>query len=161
MADFAGIATDRIGVSIDGCGLPTFQVPLGSLALAFARLTDPERASAMRLMDCARKYPEMIGGDNRICTDLPRATRGRVFGKVGGEGVYGISLFESGWGVAIKIEDGSLRALGPTVTEILKRLGVLGHEELDQLKAYHEPEVTNYRREVVGRVRAVLDLKRA
>ncbi|MBW2058027.1 MAG: asparaginase [Deltaproteobacteria bacterium] len=158
---FAGVPEERIPVSIDGCGLPTFQVPLRNLAWAFARLTGTEDPAVLRIMECARRYPEMIAGENRICTDLIRVSRGRVFGKVGGEAVYGISLFEKGWGVAIKIEDGSLRAMPPVVVETLAKLGVLGQEELNELEQYHHPRVTNHRGEIVGEVRPTFDLTKA
>lgn len=158
VSDFAGVPRGEIERCTDGCGLPTFKIPLKNLALAFAKLTDTEAPFMLRLMACARKHPEMIAGDNRICTDLIKATNGRVFGKVGTEGVYGISLFEQGWGVGIKIEDGSLRALGPTVVEVLKRLGVITEEELRLLGTYHHPEVVNYCKKVVGGIRPTLNL---
>ncbi len=113
----------------------------------------------MRLMECARKHPEMIGGEGRICTDLIKVTKGRVFGKIGAEGVYGISLFEKEWGIGIKVEDGSLRGLTPTVVEVLRKLDAITERELDLLKTYHQPEVVNYRKEVVGKVRPTFDLR--
>lgn len=159
ISDFTGVPPDQIRISVDGCGLPTYQVPLRNLALSFARLADTRSPTISRLMNCARQHPEMIAGENRICTDLIKATRGRVFGKIGGEAAYGVSLFERGWGIGIKIEDGGLRGLGPTVVEVLKTLGLLTGEELECLETYHHPEVINYRKEVVGTVRPVLDLK--
>jgi len=161
LSEFVGIPPGEIHVSIDGCGLPTFQVPLRNLALAFAKLTDPKDSSVSRLMRCASRYPEMIAGENRICTDLIRVTCGKVFGKIGGEAVYGMSLFENGWGIGIKIEDGSLRGLPPTVVETLRALDILSDKELSLLETYHHPKVLNYRKEIVGKVRPVLDLLKA
>ena len=158
VAEFVEVPQAEIQISIDGCGLPTFQVPLRNLALSFAKLTDLSDSSVSRLMGCASRYPEMIAGENRICTDLIRATDGRVFGKVGGEAVYGMSFFEKGWGIGIKVEDGSLRGLTPTVVEVLRTLGVLAEKELDLLETYHYPNVLNYRKEVVGKVRPTFDL---
>lgn len=158
VSDFTGVSRGRIRICIDGCGLPTFQVPLRNLALSFARMTRKKGSSISRLMDCARKYPEMIAGENRICTDLIKTTHGKVFGKIGGEAVYGISLFEKGWGIGIKIEDGSLRGLTPSVIEVLGKLAVLTETELSFLDAYHHPKVINYRKEAVGRVRPAFDL---
>lgn len=156
----AEVPSKEIQTSVDGCGLPTFQVPLRNLALSFARLAGLRIPSASRLMDCARRYPEMIAGEDRICTDLIQATRGGVFGKIGGEGVYGVCLLEREWGIAIKIEDGSLRGVAPTVVEVLKRLGVLSVEELRALKRYQCPEIVNYCKEIVGKIRPVVDLRK-
>jgi L-asparaginase II len=155
-----GVPEDHIPISTDGCGLPTFQVPLRNLALSFARLSDSEDSHVSRLMDCARRHPWMVAGDDRICTDLLEVTRGRVFGKIGGEAVYGMCVFEQGWGIGIKIEDGNLRGLMPVVVEVLKKLDILAEEELTALERYHYPKVTNYRREVVGRVEPTFDLQR-
>jgi len=159
VSEFAGVPREQIQISVDGCGLPTFQIPLKHLARSFARLTGRAGFSVTRLMECACKYPELVAGENRICTDLIKATRGRVFGKIGGEAVYGMSLFEQGWGIGIKIEDGSLRGLTPTVVEVLRSLGVLTREELSLLKTYHYPQISNYRKETVGRVRPTFELR--
>ena len=70
-------------------------------------------------MDAALSHPEMIAGDERVCTDVMRALGKKVFAKTGAEGGYALSLMEKGWGVAIKIEDGSGRALSPAVVETL------------------------------------------
>jgi L-asparaginase II len=160
VSEFTGVKANQIQISTDGCGLPTFQVPLKNLALSFARLTVRDESGISRLMACACQYPEMVAGENRICTDLIRTTRGRVFGKIGGEAVYGISLFERGLGIGIKIEDGSLRGLTPTVVEVLRALGVLTNAEISHLKTYHYPRVINYRKEVVGKVRPIFDILR-
>jgi L-asparaginase II len=98
-------------------------------------------------------------GEDRICADLIRATRGKAFGKIGGEGVYGVCLFEQRWGMAVKIEDGSLRGVAPTVVEVLKKLGILSDEELGMLKRYQFRKVVNYRKEIVGQIRPVVGLK--
>lgn len=159
VSEFAGVPREQIQISVDGCGLPTFQIPLRNLARSFARLTGRAGLSVTRLMECACKHPELVAGENRICTDLIKATRGRVFGKIGGEAVYGMSLFKKGWGIGIKIEDGSLRGLTPTVVEVLQILGVLTGEELSLLKTYHYPQIPNYRKETVGRVRPTFELR--
>ena len=53
------------------------------------------------------------------------ALPGKVFAKSGAEGGYGLGLTGGGLGVAFKIEDGSQRALNPTVMAILEQLEVL------------------------------------
>jgi L-asparaginase II len=156
---FTEVPRVDIQTSVDGCGLPTFQIPLFNLALSFAKLTDENDSSIFRLIECARKHPEMIAGEKRICTDLIRVTNGRIFGKIGAEGVYGISFFENRWGIGLKIEDGGFRALAPTIIEVLKRLGAITKEQLRLLETYHHPTVLNYRKEVVGEIRPNFDLR--
>jgi L-asparaginase II len=73
-------------------------------------------------------------------------------------GGYALSLLEKGWGVAIKIEDGSGRALSPAVVETLSQLGIAGGDELKRLQPYHRTPLYNHRKEVVGEVKACFHL---
>lgn len=167
---------------IDGCSAPTFGVPLGSLALAFARLVgragenhpgsqnkfqmSPGLARAAKLIVAAMQaHPEMIGGTaRRLDTDLLRAARGKLICKVGAEAVYSIGVlpceqFPRGLGIAIKMEDGSYRGLGPAVIETLVQLGMLDPEQQAELAAYHKPVIKNRRGLGVGEIRPVFKLE--
>jgi L-asparaginase II len=84
---------------------------------------------------------------------------GKLFAKSGAEGGYGLSLTEGGLGVAFKIEDGSQRALNPTVVAILDQMGTLTAAAAEALAAFKEPPILNHRKEEVGRIRPVLALQ--
>jgi L-asparaginase II len=73
-------------------------------------------------------------------------------------GVLPSELFPRGAGIAIKIEDGSNRGLGPTVVEALKQLRILDEAEVAQLATYHRTIVQNRRGINVGDVRAAFEL---
>jgi len=167
MADLDG----EIPAAIDGCSAPTYGVPLRSLALAFARLVNPDSvpldkeiaAASTRIVRAMIAHPEMVGGTKRFDSDLLRAARGKLVCKIGAEAVYGIGVLPSeryprGLGIALKIEDGSYRGLGPTVIETLAQLGVLTEAEQAGLATYHRPDVDNHRGLIVGDVRAAFDL---
>ena len=57
---------------IDGCGIPVIGMPLGNLALAFARLTDPRDQPEARQATCERicaamaAEPFMVAGSGQI-----------------------------------------------------------------------------------------------
>ena len=167
MADLEG----DIPTAIDGCSAPTFGVALRSLALAFARLANPQAASldaevavaSTRIVHAMIAHPEMVGGTKRFDSDLMRIARGKLVCKIGAEAVYGIGViacerYPRGLGIALKIEDGSYRGLGPTVIETLGQLGVLTESEQAELAAYYRPDVDNRLGLKVGEVRAVFDL---
>jgi L-asparaginase II len=166
-ARFAAV-DEVLPTAIDGCSAPTFGVPLVSIATAFARLASGEDAEAgaasRRVVEAMIAHPEMIGGTKgRFDTDLLRAARGKLVCKVGAEAAYGVGVlpcekFPRGLGIAVKIEDGSYRGLGPAVVETLARLGVLDETELSTLAGYYRPKLTNRRDTVVGEVRAVFDI---
>ena len=109
-------------------------------------------------MTAACTHPEMVAGDERICTDIMRLAGKSVFAKTGAEGGYALTLFDKGWGAALKIEDGNQRALGPAVIELLQQLGALSTAALAQLKNYHHPAILNHRKEQVGELRPVFRL---
>ncbi len=160
-----------IKIGIDGCGVPVFAVPLKNLAWAYAKMAvspDPSRQglpleemSLHRVMKAALDHPEMIAGDQRICTDIMRAVPGKVFAKTGAEGSYGLSLMGQGIGIGIKIEDGSNRGLHPAVVEVLRQMKCLDEKALASLKPYGPvTPIRNHRKDLVGEIASVFKLNR-
>ena len=68
------------------------------------------------------RNPEYVAGSERMCTDLMRVARGRIFAKVGAEGVYCAGVPGAELGIALKVEDGSARAVAPAILAILRQL---------------------------------------
>jgi L-asparaginase II len=167
VAGMCAVDPTAVGVGVDGCGVPVFRVPLRSLARAYARLAAPEadpdlsaerRDAVRRLMAACSKHPEMVAGDDRVCTEAMRAGAGRFFAKTGAEGSYGIAVFRRELGIALKIEDGAARAVDPAAVEVLRQCGALGAEEVNALRRFHRPRVLNHLREEVGEIVPLLDL---
>jgi L-asparaginase II len=168
IVEMTGVEKERVHTAVDGCGVPVFYVPLKNLARAYALLAEPfllqgtELSGAQqvikKLMSAACSHPEMVAGDERICTDIMRLAVKSVFAKTGAEGGYALALFDKGWGAALKIEDGNQRALGPAVIELLQQLGALSDAALAQLNKYHHPAILNHRKEQVGELRPVFRL---
>lgn len=150
-------------VGIDGCSAPNYALPLRSLALGFARLAasaGPRPASdeechdaCKRIVSAMRTYPEMVSGEGRFDLDLARATNGRVFSKAGGEAVECAGIPERGWGIAVKVADGSTRAVGPLMVWVLKELGILDNAGLQALDKYVTPVLKNHRSLDIGTIR--------
>jgi L-asparaginase II len=116
---------------IDGCSAPNFACTVAGLAAAMARMADPSglgraRGDAARALVAAMcAHPLLVAGEGRACTELMRATGGRVALKTGAEGVYVAILPARGLGVALKVEDGATRASESAITALLSRLGAL------------------------------------
>ena len=161
---------ENLPTAIDGCSAPTFAVPLRSLAVAFARLVNSSSdrsapaVTAQRIVSAMINHPEMVGGTKgRFDTDLLRASHGKLICKIGAEAAYAVGVlpcdqFPRGAGIALKMEDGSYRGLGPTVVETLAQLGVLNEEEVGELARYHRPVVDNLRGLNVGEIRAIFEI---
>jgi L-asparaginase II len=121
----AALATDNCGV--DGCSIPTYAMPLKSLAHGFAKMAtgtglDPARAdAARRLIEACMAEPFYVAGTKRACTRLMQTAPGRIFAKTGAEGVFCAAIPEKGIAIALKCEDGTTRAAESMVAATLAR----------------------------------------
>ncbi len=144
---------------IDGCSIPTFKIPLTSLAVAYAKFGVGEDASPLRsksmirLRDACLKHPEMVAGNNRVCTQLMQTLGNRAFVKVGAEGVYTMSLPELGLGVAMKSRDGSFRAVEVAVSQLACDLLKLDETDREKMKLLTNPVLKNWNGIEVGSAR--------
>src|SRR5207244_1259335 len=139
MAAFHHLPEGAIAVGVDGCGVPTFAMPLASIARAFATLAAPPPGpygeAAGRVLDAMVAHPFMVAGTGRLCTDLMGLASGRVAAKIGAEGLLCLALRERGWGVAIKVEDGNPRGLACIAAALLAQLGILDEAAIARFAA--------------------------
>lgn len=144
------------GYGIDGCSAPNWSVSLeglGRAMAAFASAGSDRRGLAMRRMvDAMCAHPEMIAGENRFCTILTRAMRGRAVVKAGAEAVMVAILPEQGLGIALKVTDGAGRASEAAMTALLVRLGVLNAAD-PAVARYLAGPIRNWRGLVTGELR--------
>ncbi|WP_249999487.1 asparaginase [Actinoplanes sp. M2I2] len=121
VADLAGERIAAVGV--DGCGAPVLALSLTGLARAFERLVAAEPGShERRVADQMRAHPELVAGTGADDTVLMGAVPG-LLAKGGAEGVVAVAVPGRG-AVAIKIDDGGMRARTPVLLDELRRLGV-------------------------------------
>ncbi len=144
----------------DGCSIPTLAIPLGNLALAFARFADPgdevppRRAEAIaRISRAITAAPQMIAGTGRYCSTVIRATQGRALVKTGAEGVFCGAVPSLGLGIALKCEDGATRAAEIMMTALLMRLGVLDDAIARSIDRGLREPILNRNGRTVGEVR--------
>jgi L-asparaginase II len=118
-------------VGVDGCGAPVFAISLTGLARAFLRIVSAEPGTPERAVaDAMRAHPELVSGTGAEDARLMRGVPG-LLSKGGAEGVVAVALPGIG-AVALKIDDGAMRARLPVLVAALRRLGVDG-PELDGL----------------------------
>jgi L-asparaginase II len=127
MQDLTGAPLGHDNCGTDGCSIPTYAVPLKSLAHGFARMVTgegigPARAAASkRIIDACMAEPFYVAGTGRSCTRLMQAAPGRIFAKTGAEGVFCAAIPEQGLAIALKCEDGASRAADAMVAGVLAR----------------------------------------
>lgn len=174
-----------IPTGLDGCGAPTFWLPLMAIARGFCQLANPTGVSDVRAEACRKilaavaEEPVCLAGERRFCTALVRAQNGGAlpggaFAKNGAEGVYAVALapdpartrWPGALGIAVKIDDGSERGYQPVVVDVLRRLGAFGAPGAIEASAGEVPAaleswwripVGNTQKRIVGEVAAVCE----
>lgn len=151
------------GFGIDGCSAPNFATTLEGMARAMAFFATAQegqgvRASAAaRLRDAMVAYPELVAGEGRACTELMRAMDGRVALKTGAEAFFVAIIPEKGWGVALKVADGSTRGAECAIASILVKHGLLDAEHPATLKR-RNTVIRNWRGIETGMIRPAAGL---
>lgn len=152
---WTGVAAEEASRAVDGCGVPCFAAPLKRAAAAAARLSEAagRPGPVRRIVTAMTRRPFMVAGAKRLCTRLMEEEGGRLFAKVGAEGVYLAGDLERSLGVALKVEDGAWRAAAPALLSVLDQAGLLSDRARSALAEFASPPVTNTLGDVVGRLR--------
>ncbi|MGD9519709.1 MAG: asparaginase [Armatimonadota bacterium] len=159
VALFCSLPEAEVVIGVDGCGVPTFGVPLRAAATAYARLASgvglPEEAAAAtrRVREAVWQAPHMISAPGAFNSELLATCRGRLIAKGGAEGLFCAGETASAEGLAMKTEDGLGRGLVEAVTAALAvRWPSLPCEAFER---WRTTRVTNCRGEHVGNVTPV------
>ena len=161
ISDFTEIPENEIAIGIDGCCVPNFAVPISAMAKSFINLISPAKlhesiqSATNRVVAAMIKYPELIGGSERLDTRLMQAAPGKIISKVGAEGVWlcgalPCERWPTGLGIALKIADGDDHRARPAVAvKILRQLEILSDSDLPELSPM---PIKNRRGDIVGKV---------
>ena len=157
VAECCGVAPGSLQLGVDGCSVPVFGLELAAMASGYARLAaamaggGDARALALRRIGRAMvAEPVVVEGTGRLATDLMLAAHGRILAKSGAEGLLLVAEPATARGIAIKCEDGAMRAMGPAAIELLVALGVLRADEAESLAAHRRPVVADAAGHPVG-----------
>ena len=137
LAEITDAAGQAPATGVDHCSVVTFALPLERMADVFSRLG--ERQGAARILRAMRAYPELVGGEGSLDTELMQSHPGWV-AKGGAEGLL-CGITPDGAGFVLKSEDGAFRALGPALASL--------HPELEE---FARVPIENSRGEEVGEV---------
>jgi len=170
LAEMSDYPAEAIRLGADGCGVPVHALPLRNVALAFARLIDPEALAPERQAACRRvtaamaRYPYLVAGSERFDTALLTAGQGRIVCKGGALGYFAAAVVSAdpnrpAVGLALKIEDGSHAPACQAAVEILDQLGLLGEPQRCELASWREAPVRNSLGQTVGVSRPVFRLQ--
>ena len=131
--------------TFDGCGAPLFAISTMGLARAIHKVTISKDQVHQEIMNACRSHPVMMTGEERKEVKLMKQVPG-LFMKDGAEAVEVASLSD-GRTAALKISDGTPRAIQTIAGAILKRWGY---------EVSVDPVNVMAGNNVVGGIRAVL-----
>ena len=157
VAHWSGLATDAIGIAVDGCGVVEFAMPLEHMARAYSRIARASTTDGIprRVVGAMQSRPFLVGGSDRFDSILIEETDGRVVAKIGAEGVHSVAVLDHGIGIAIKVEDGSQRAQFPAILRLLQLLDALPATLPPRLEEFLHRHIRNTRGETVGEIKPV------
>jgi L-asparaginase II len=157
IAEICGVDAARLPVAVDGCSAANPSLPLLAMARGFARFAaaqsgagDARERALARLRHAMLAHPEMVAGTKRFDTALMRVTNGRLVAKAGAEALQCVGVPSLGVGLAVKVIDGTRRAVAPAVVGLLRHLGLLADAEVLALDEFANEPIVNCRARVVG-----------
>ena len=110
-------------IARDGDGLPTVAMSVKELARCYAHLA--KHRDEDWIWESMVRYPDLVGGFNRLDTTVMKSAQGQVIAKEGADGLLGMGIvhpdYPEGLGVVIKIAHG----WNPQATWYVAR-GILG-----------------------------------
>ncbi|HKR98548.1 MAG TPA: asparaginase [Candidatus Dormibacteraeota bacterium] len=147
MGELLGSDLSEAPYGIDGCGLPTYGLPLQTVARAFA--AGQADHAFRRGLDAMAAHPHLVAGTGRFDTALLAAVGDRVASKIGGAAIWAGALRPDGPGIAVKLEAGADPAIPAVALAVLRRLGV----QPDGLETMQRPVLRNWSGDEVGEIR--------
>jgi L-asparaginase II len=154
MGGFAGVDLSRQPHGIDGCGLPTYELPLGALARMLAAATADH--AFQRCQEAMAAHPHLVAGRGRFDTAVLATAGDAVTVKIGGSAVWVAVRRPGGPAMAIKLEAGDATALPAVALAALKALGWIDATAFagSTLGPFVRPAVRNWEGTEVGSVTA-------
>ncbi len=126
------LAGQSPGTAVDGCGVPTFHLPISAMARAYATLAAAMAGDGDALLGRIGRamgaFPELTSGTGRLDLAVVRAATEPISVKIGAEGLFDIALPARRLGVVIKVHSGNSEALAVAVAAVMAEVapGALG-----------------------------------
>jgi len=150
ISDFHRYPKEKIHQAIDGCSAPIFSFPVYNQAVAYKNLVSPSafdeatQKACHTMVNAIVRYPEMIAGQKRYCTDLMRLSEGKLIGKTGADGVYSLGIRTQNYGICIKVDDGKMGPQYHIAQSLIEQLGILEDSANAKLRHYVASENKNF-----------------
>lgn len=142
----------------DGCGIPTYGVPLVKLATAMNFLiknktSDSHKVACLKILTAIKKFPEYVSGHQEFSTQTMQITKGLCLLKTGADGVYTGLIPEKGYSFAVKCVDGNAKATELVCLSLFIKWAGLDPLTTEKLQKLAESDILDSRGHKVGLTR--------
>lgn len=143
--------------SIDGCGIPTYEMTLLEIAKMMSLFLQKEHRLyplTEKIWSACVQHPDCFGGDRSLVTEVMKVAGSDVLIKNGAEGVYFFASKKHEIVVALKVRDGATRASEAAVLALLNHY--LGFD-LNTSYFSEKLSLRNWAKTTIGEIQVVLD----
>ena len=158
LQEYTGL--EDIPMETDGCSAPVPFFTLDTIARLFQTLATEKYSELSRVYKAMVSHPYNIAGNDHFDTKFISALGGNGVTKGGGESVRGVSIQNRGGkdlGIALKVLDGSPRAMPMATMKLLEHLDLLTKKELKGLEEFQTRVRFNCRSKKIGRVEIFIE----
>ncbi len=139
----------------DGCGIPTYGVPLVKLATAMnylikSKISDAHKVASLKILNAIKNFPEFVSGEKEFSTQVMQITKGLCLLKTGADGVYTGLIPEKGYSFAVKCVDGNSKATELVCLSLFIKWAGLNSLDIEKLQKLAESDILDSRGQKVG-----------
>lgn len=144
--------TKKIKIGVDGCGVPTFALPVINIAWLFSNFSQEKNKIYKEIITAMCENPFYAGGKDQIDTLIMEASKGRLLSKVGANGI--IIVAWNGNTLVVKIADGNSQVRSFVAINLLVKLKWLKIADIQNpsLNKILEGKITNHSGKNVGEI---------
>jgi len=140
----------ELNTGLDGCSAPVHALPLYKMGVGFLNLFLNQNYEEIK--KAFQQNPILIGGNERLDTEIIKASSGRLICKTAAGGLCITVNLEKERALVVKILDADMPARSIATIEALKQLKWLSGEELEnnKIKTLYDLDVKNVKNQIVG-----------
>ncbi len=142
--------------ALDGCSAPVPVMPHHNMGVGFLNLLLNPKYSPLK--NAIAQNPYIIGGNNRLDSEIIAASGGKLIAKVAAEGVCIVANLELRQVLVVKIIDADSKARSIVTIDSLIKLGWLGKKQVqlsEKLDNLYKKQITNWKKQVVGEIKTL------
>ena len=152
VANFCNFDENKINIGTDGCSAPVHALPLYKMGVGFLNLFLDKNYENIK--KAFQKNPFLIGGNERLDTEIIKASSGNLISKTAAGGLCITINLEQEQALIAKILDADMTSRSIATIEALKQLKWLSEEALEtpEIAKLYDLKIKNLKNQPVGEI---------